>query len=156
MIGFWVRQSIRHVEDDHVNASIAEHLGVLVDDPFIVGSVVAKERLTPIVRHGDGSPLWVRRICSQQFGDVVNLWYPIVRQEIEDADGPFRLWWSGLFSIYDGPAQSIGGTPCIALGVGETVSVRLFFCGTFVRDDILALSNQRPKRKGDGDERRYK
>ena len=47
--------SVGHVQIDEIHADIAEHGGVLADDPLIVGEVVAEVGLTPVVSPAHGA-----------------------------------------------------------------------------------------------------
>ena len=62
---------IGHVEHDHVHAGVREHLGVLADDPFVVGRVVAQIGLAPVVHGVYRSVVRVRRIGVDEFLVVV-------------------------------------------------------------------------------------
>ena len=63
--------AIGHVEEDRIHSGIHKHLGVLTDHPVVVGDIVAKVRLTPMVHHSYSAKGRIRWIGVQKFLDVV-------------------------------------------------------------------------------------
>ena len=70
-----VGESVGYVEQHHVDAGIAEHLGVFADDPFVVGYVVPHVGFSPVMENVFGPQCRIGRIRIEQLLDVVRTFH---------------------------------------------------------------------------------
>ena len=97
---------------------------MLAEDALVIGSVVAEDRLAPVMRSQLASPEGIAGtidggwVSSQDLRDVERPLTAVVEpEEIEDAD---KFVWPGRSDLWgqrEGPTEPVGSYPSVALQI---------------------------------------